>query len=236
MHKVNNENSKRPSLSARFLVSNEHPIVLKYEETFKEMIGTGWQGMNVILHPAIVENKDINSFVEIIAAAQHYPESLEKMIFKVRIGFSLDGNTIMTPEENAGLLNTPIFQKWINYAYQKVPHIIFLLDEKVLRFYAMTGEYSQDDFNNPIHTSTSILGVNFLPEKADEIEQSFQNASIYFLDYCLVAGIDPKPFIIKAFEDMGFEVDYDIMKETYDEIIASSILPPYVLPQIISKD
>ena len=94
----------------------------------------------------------------------------------------------------------------------------------------MAGMFSLLDHTRPAFTIRGLSGVKFLQEKKDAIEKDFQSAALSFMDYCRVAGIDPKPYMIRVYEEMKHTNDYEKMLGIYNERIASGNMRQTILP------
>jgi hypothetical protein len=236
MNIVKDETPNPPSSNDRYLLPKGHPSVEKYKALFQGFEETEIPGLKLHLNPYSVKNMNHDLAMELIAGAQHHPKALEKMLLKTDFSFLNDDNSPMPDAMINKWLNKAEFQEWSYNLFRKMPYIIFFLRDKILRFYAMVGVFSANDHTNKKFTEESILGIKLLPAKAEEVNMDLSNAGYLFMDYCMVAGIDPKPYMEKVFDEFDLDFDYDILLKSYTEGIAAGQFVEYVFPKLKSED
>ena len=233
---VKDETRIIPSSNERYLLPKEHPSVEKYKALLQDFDENDKTGLVLSLNPNAVKTMNHDLVMEIIAGAQYHPKALDRLLLKLDFSFVNDDDSDMPEGMINKWLNKAEFQQWSYNLFRKMPHIIFFLRDKILRFYAMVGIFSANDHTNRNFTEVSILAIKLLPAKAAEVNMDLSNAGLCFMDYCMAAGIDPKPYMEKVFDEFELDLDYDILLKSYTDHIDSGRRVHYIFPELSSED
>ena len=222
-----------PSKNDKFLLKIGNPTIANCIAQLKAHQNPGFDGITLMMDPEVIKQKHFDMFYEIIGALQHDPEYLKTYLTNLQISCTNVDDSEISLEELRKRMTSPEFYIWLHELYIRLPHIIFFLQDKALRFYCMTGVYTDKDANNPKNRKKGILNVYFSDKKDEEIDTALCNAAVLFMDYCIVAGIDPQPCFEKVMKEMEYdeELEYENLLELYDEKIESEGGINYVLPK-----
>jgi len=214
-----------------------NPAIANCIARIKAHQNPGFDGIVLMLDPEVIKQKHFDIFYEIVGAFQHDPELLKSFLMNVQISCTNVDDSELSEKELRKRMTSPEFQNWMHELYARLPQIIFFLQDKALRFYCMTGVYTDKDAQNPKNKKKGILNVYFSDKRDEEIDAALCNASVLFMDYCIVAGIDPEPIFDKVMKEMEYEeeFDYEDLLELYDEKIESEGGINYTLPKTKSE-
>jgi len=220
-----------PSDRNGFMIAAGDPIFAKYEGIFESIEEPdNDNGLQIDLNPQGIMDGKTELIRELIRAAQHYPRSLEKLFINLKFSFNQNDGSRMPVKTIKHWNEEPVFHKWLHTVYHQSPCFIFFLKDKTLRFHAMVGMFSLLDRTRPAFTIRGLSGAKFLQERKDEIEKEFQRAALSFMNYCRVAGIDPKPYMERVYEEMKHINDYEMMLGIYNERIAARSINLSIFP------
>jgi hypothetical protein len=223
-----------------FLIAASDPINDKYQSSFDYIDELNDDsGLQIDLVPQSILKNMTTSMCDLIRSVQHRPVTLVKLLTNIKLSMVNNDGSKMHPKEIKYNMEAPIFQLWLHKVYHQSPCFIFFLKDKTMRFHAMAGEFSIADRTRKTYTVRGLAGYKFLQEKKDEIEKDFQDAALAFIDYCKVAGIDPKPCMERVYKEMLHTNDYEMMLGIYNEKKAlgkgiENLLP--IIPSIRMND
>src|ERR1035437_3463143 len=189
--KIIREGENQGSQQSGFLLPENHAIVRKHKATFEAFEKSDMEGFGIMMDPGVVViHNDHEMIFEIIAAAQHCPSVLPRVLLKLEFVFGDDEGNVLPDDEQNEWLNKAEFKMWIHELFISIPQIIFFFSDKTMRYNSMMGYVKDGDFETKRCTKKSILGFLYPPDIAYKLDEESSRACQYFYDYCMVAGID----------------------------------------------
>jgi hypothetical protein len=205
-----------------YLISPGDERIEDFREEFERFANILTDTIDVSVPQETVEENDAGYFQDMIVALQHYPLLIEKALFAVRIEFEkIPGSDLtLSEDEWKGI---PEFMKWFRNL-NRLPIVLFFLQDHDARFYALMGDYSEDEkLKVEVFEDKKDQRVTVEGEMFQDISNRLFESCWFLLMYCHNTGFDPEPYIESVIADYNMTFTFEMVKKRFEEDITKGI-------------
>jgi len=184
-----------------------------YESMFSAF---GQEDQNTLLlevSEELIEKGSAGFLQNLLAALQHHPHLIEKMIFSIKLKFVEKGTHMEFPE-NYWKFN-PEYYRWFHKLSQ-APVAIFFLEDEDSRFYTLAGDFLADgklEIQQGDMKGKQMVGMG--GEELQQVMERLYTACWWMLVFCYGSGFNPQPYIEAQLADLGLPLTYEEVNEAF---------------------
>lgn len=206
-----------------YLLPPGSPEVLKYKEMAEAMAQQEMHTLNLNVPTEVVESGDVAMLQELVAAMEHYPFAIEKLLFAVHLRFQeIKDSELYIHEDD--WKSDPKYFRWFNKMNQ-VPFLFYFLHDKDARYYALAGDFIADgQVDVEIVPGEKDQLITFKGEALQAFFQRIYMGSLMMLHYCREAKINLQPYVEAILADYNTSFTYEEIEQHFKEDLEKGVI------------
>jgi hypothetical protein len=197
------------------LIPPNSPLLAQYDYLVEAMTDPTRNTLVLSTDPEVVESLDVDTLIEIIAVAEHFPIVLNKLLFAIEIQFRrvAGGEAYLQPGEWKASKG---HYRWFRQVGEALPFSFFFLQDYEARFYCITGDYLYEgevDIREEEGRTRPL--ISFSESQSQAILYRVFFGCVYFMHYCYGTEVDPQPAIEAAIAEFDMDFSFEQVSKEY---------------------
>ncbi|MES2731035.1 MAG: hypothetical protein V4714_04775 [Bacteroidota bacterium] len=199
----------------QFLVEKDDPLLEHYAYLIEAMLDPSRHTLVLATDPDVVERLEIETIIEIIAVAEHYPVVLNKILFGIDVQFRQFNNGDLYLSEMEWK-SGKVYYRWFWQICHSLPFAFFFMMDYEARFYCIAGDFLYEgDVEIQEEEGRSKPTVGFTEAQSEVILYRVFFGCVYFMHYCFGTKIDPQPAVEAIIAEFNMEFSFEQVRKEY---------------------
>lgn len=205
---------KHPASLPIYIIDESNPIVRQWEHALSIFGKPENHTLKLNIFEGLVDLKSVGMIHQMIAALQHYPQLIEKMIFAIDFNFAEVENCELFIPPHCWK-SDPKYYAWFA-ELNTLPVVLFFINDEDARYYALmgdmivNGEIEINHFKDKIRSELKLQGRAW----HKFLNRVFQSCLMMLL-YCHNTGFNPERYIQSILADLDVSELWDDIFNKY---------------------